>query len=187
MRAVNTLILFTKTPQICRVKTRMWPELTHRECLYLHKRLNENAINQFKSNNKIRLVIYATHIDSARHYYPKGIGIKQQSGLDLGSRMCNAINQELKNTRRVVLIGSDCLELDFDYTYKAFTQLTTMNDVVLGPTVDGGYALIGMQRKNTFMFDNIPWGTSEVFEKTLASGYRHGCKIKILENISIER
>lgn len=183
-RTANTLILFTKTPQICRVKTRMHPILSNRECLYLHKKLTAHAINQFKSNSKFKLIIYTTHIDKVRHLTPQGIQVKEQSGFSLGSRMHNAIKQEIKNSQRVILIGSDCLTLNISYLYSAFRKLSKINDIVLGPTEDGGYVLIGMQKQNAFLFNNIPWGTPDVFEKTLTSGRKHGRKIKALEKIS---
>jgi rSAM/selenodomain-associated transferase 1 len=162
----------------------MHPKLSNRECLYLHKKLTSHAVGQFKSNNKFKLIIYTTHIDKVRHLYPQGIQIKKQSGLSLGSRMHNAIKQEIKSTQRVILIGSDCLTLDTDYLYSAFKNLSKINDIVLGPTEDGGYVLIGMQKLNAFLFNNIPWGTSDVFKETLASGRKLGRKIKALEKIS---
>ncbi len=184
MRFGNTLIIFTKTPQVCRVKTRMWPDLSHRKCLFLHKKLTAHATSQFKLNLEFNLIVYTTHTDKVRHLYPRGIIIKQQSGFGLGKRMCNAINQELKKTQRVVLIGSDCLTLDVDYVSKAFKELTAVNDVVLGPTIDGGYALIGMQKQHAFLFNNISWGSSKVFNQTQTSASKHGCRIKALDKIS---
>ena len=184
MRADNTLILFTKAPQICRVKTRMQPALTHRECLYLHKKLTEHAISRFKSNNKFKLIIYTTRIDKVRHLYPRGIRLKKQTGLSLGSRMGNAIKHEMKNTQRIVLIGSDCLTLNVNYVYRAFEHLSKPTDVVLGPTVDGGYVLIGMKKQNAFLFNRIPWGTSDVFDKTLTSAHKYGRIINSLEKNS---
>jgi rSAM/selenodomain-associated transferase 1 len=184
MRADNTLILFAKTPQICRVKTRMHPALTHRECLYLHRKLTMHAINQLQSYEKFKLIIYTTHIDKARHLLPRGIEVKQQLGIGLGTRMHHAIKQEIKNSQRVVLIGSDFLTLDINYIYSAFRELSKINDIVLGPTIDGGYGLIGMQKHNRFLFKNIPWGTSKVFEETKVSALQRGRKIKLLDGIS---
>lgn len=184
MRADNTLILFTKAPHICRVKTRMSPALSHRECLFLHKKLTENAIRQFRSNNRFKLIIYTTRIDKVRHLYPRGISVKKQTGSNLGFKMHNAIMHEMKNTQHVVLIGSDCLMLDINYVYSAFENLSKANDIVLGPTIDGGYVLIGMKKQNTFLFDHIPWGTSSVIDKTLASAHKRGRKITSLEKIS---
>lgn len=184
MRADNTLILFTKAPQICRVKTRMRPTLSHRECLYLHKKLTENVISQFRSNNRFKLIIYTTEIDKVRYSYPRGISIKKQTGQHLGSKMNNAIKQEMKNTQRIVLIGSDCLTLDINYVYKAFDKLSKPNNITLGPTMDGGYVLIGMKKQNSFLFNHIPWGTSDVFDNTLAFARKHGRKITSLEKVS---
>ncbi len=184
MRADNTLILFAKTPQICRVKTRMHPELTHRECLYLHKKLTMHAINQLQSYEKFKFIVYTTDIYKARHLLPRGIEVKQQSGLGLGTKMRHAIKQETKNAQSVVLIGSDFLTLDINYIYSAFRKLSKINDIVLGPTIDGGYGLIGMQKHNRFLFENIPWGTSNVFEKTKVSALQRGRKIKQLDEIS---
>tara|TARA_R110002096_G_scaffold366927_1_gene560261 strand:- start:772 stop:1404 length:633 start_codon:yes stop_codon:yes gene_type:complete len=184
MRTDNTLILFTKAPQICRVKTRMYPDLTHRECLYLHKKLNEHAVKIFKSNNKFRLIIYTTHLNRGRYHYPSGISIRKQAGLNLGSRMCNAIRQELKKAQRVVLIGSDCLTLNPDYIVRAFSKISKINDIVLGPTTDGGYVLVGGRKQNAFLFNNIPWGASCVLDKTLATAQKHGREINCLEKVS---
>ena len=157
MRADNTLILFAKTPQICRVKTRMHPALSHRECLYLHKKLTMHAISQLQSYENFELIMYTTHTDKARHLFPRGINVKQQSGLGLGTKMHHAIKQEIKNSQRVVLIGSDFLTLDISYIYSAFRKLSKINDIVLGPTIDGGYGLIGMQKDNDHLFKSIPW------------------------------
>jgi len=184
MRTNNTLILFTKTPTVCRVKTRMRPNLSHRECLYLHKKLTEHAVNQFKSNNKYKLTIYTTRINKGRHLYPRGICIRQQVGKNLGVRMDNAIKQEIKASRRVVLIGSDFLTLNMDHINTAFDKLSNNNDIVLGPTIDGGYGLIGMQKQNAFLFNDIPWGTSDVYNKTLSLAHKHGRKINTLNDIS---
>ena len=184
MRSDNTLILFTKTPKICRVKTRMRPALSHRECLFLHKKLTSHAINLLQANSNFKLTLYATQIDRSRNVYPRGITIKQQSGLNLGERMANAIKQEIKYTHRVVLIGSDFLTLDINHINSAFEKLFASNDIVLGPTVDGGYGLVGMQKHKKFLFENIPWGMPDVLDKTIASARKHGCKINMLSKIS---
>lgn len=184
MRAKNSLILFTKTAQICRVKTRMWPDLSYGECLRLHKVLTADAINKFSFNNNFNLIIYTTHTKTMQHISTRGITIKKQYGLDLGSRMSHAINQELTNSQQVVLIGSDCPTLNVNYINKAFKQLSTINDVVLGPTKDGGYALIGMKKKKEYLFKNISWGTSNVFTQTLQAASNNGCNIKSLAVVS---
>ena len=78
----------------------------------------------------------------------------------------------------VVLIGSDSPDLPQAYIKLAFSALKT-NDVVLGPSSDGGYYLIGMTQ-NYDIFENIPWSTSKVFEKTIEKIDKLGLKIKTL-------
>ena len=91
---------------------------------------------------------------------------KQQGG-DLGARMFHAIRSHLKDGQAVVLIGSDCPELGLDYINEAFRLLNAGNDIVLGPTRDGGYALIGATRIDRLVFEGIAWSTDQVLERTL--------------------
>lgn len=184
MRNENVLILFTKAPCICNVKTRMHTKLSHRECLYLHRNLTSHAINQFRDNNKFKLIVYSTQNNKSRYSYPFNVEFKKQVGLNLGARMNHAIKQELKNAQRVVLVGSDFLTLTVSYIDKAFEALSNSNCIVLGPTVDGGYGLIGMKKQHDYIFNNIPWGTESVYQKTVALAHCHGQNIHTLEEIS---
>ena len=92
-----------------------------------------------------------------------------QKGEDLGERMKNGfIDAFAMNFKRVVLIGSDIPDLPLEYIEEAFTSLIE-KDVVIGPTFDGGYYLIGVKDKvfSPKIFEGIPWGTDKVLEKTM--------------------
>ena len=180
MRNENILILFIKAPQLCRVKTRLWPELNHRECLSLYRLLTHNTIKQLINSNQYKLVVYSTAADKT-HSLPFRLSIKYQQGPDLGMRMHHAISQELKNAQRVVLIGSDCLHFTSTSIEHAFNQLDNNNDIVITPTHDGGYCLIGMRRAHRTIFDNISWSSSEVLYQTIHAAEKSGKAIKILE------
>jgi hypothetical protein len=45
--------------------------------------------------------------------------------------------------------------------------LQSKKEVVIGPSTDGGYYLIGMQGKVTDIFESVPWGTDHVLSETL--------------------
>ena len=168
MRSENTLVLFSKTPNICRVKTRMHPQLNHRECLYIHKKLTRHNVLLLKNLIRINSIIYTTGERS--HYccdFFSALTVKKQYGLDLGQRMFNALRDELKYARRVVIIGADCIELDADYIQQAFNALKTNRDFVLGPTQDGGYILLGARISYRRLFTNISWGASRVLKQTI--------------------
>jgi rSAM/selenodomain-associated transferase 1 len=82
---------------------------------------------------------------------------------------------------RVVIVGSDIPDLPGKFLSQAFAQLDS-NDVVIGPSSDGGYYLIGFCR-NSFLaeaFDDITWSTSAVLEQTLARLKSHGLTVHLL-------
>ncbi len=81
--------------------------------------------------------------------------------------MNNAFKQSFaEGAKRVVITGTDSPTLPMSYIQKAFDVLKRI-PVVIGPTFDGGYYLIGLSRQNDDIFDGIEWGTSRVFGQTL--------------------
>ncbi|MGE3273939.1 MAG: TIGR04282 family arsenosugar biosynthesis glycosyltransferase [Vicinamibacterales bacterium] len=91
-----------------------------------------------------------------------------QRGADLGARMRQAFADALAaGTRHAVLIGSDLPDLPIAAVQGAFEALARGTDVVLGPTVDGGYYLIGLTAAHATLFDDIPWSTADVLTRTI--------------------
>ena len=107
----------------------------------------------------------------------------EQVGNDLGARMLHAIEQESKYSNKTVLIGSDCLEFSSNYIKNAFQALKNRNDIVIGPTNDGGYALIGMRKPHPALFKNIPWSTPEVISKTIDVIHKERKKYTLLPEV----
>jgi len=91
---------------------------------------------------------------------------RQQAGGDIGLRMSHAMRSALQHAGHVVLIGADCPSLTTDDLDTAFQALQQGSDVVLGPAEDGGYYLIGMNLHHPALFEDIPWSTPRVLEKT---------------------
>ncbi|MEM7394475.1 MAG: TIGR04282 family arsenosugar biosynthesis glycosyltransferase, partial [Verrucomicrobiota bacterium] len=86
---------------------------------------------------------------------------------DLGDRMLGALNHAFElGYGEAVIIGTDCPALSARHLKQAFDTLKT-NDVVLGPTFDGGYYLIGMKQPHQALFRDIPWSTEAVFPNTM--------------------
>jgi glycosyltransferase A (GT-A) superfamily protein (DUF2064 family) len=83
--------------------------------------------------------------------------------------------------RRVILVGSDSPDLPGDFLRNAIVELQT-HDMVLGPSSDGGYYLIGF-RDDTFLpsvFDGISWSSSTVFQETIAKVKNEGRSLSLL-------
>jgi rSAM/selenodomain-associated transferase 1 len=108
-------------------------------------------------------------------YYP-------QKGKNLGQRMSHAFHQGFQQGfTKLLVLGSDSPDLTTHMINKASNHLDN-NDVVIGPSNDGGYYLFGLKR-STFhpeFFYNIKWSTSTVFTDTLKLLQKHRLKIKIL-------
>ncbi len=89
----------------------------------------------------------------------------QENG-DLGNRMKSAFQQAFQNSSKVVIIGSDCASLNVEIVEEAFTALKS-SPFVIGPAMDGGYYLIGMNTYEPSVFENIEWSTEKVFNQTI--------------------
>lgn len=90
-----------------------------------------------------------------------------QKGKDLGKKLLEAIKYLFnEGYNRIALMGTDSPDLPIDYIKDAFKKLDNF-DLVIGPSEDGGYYLIAMKKPMKFIFQDIPWGTRNVLNKTL--------------------
>jgi rSAM/selenodomain-associated transferase 1 len=81
--------------------------------------------------------------------------------------MERSLNHAFKQkAEQVIIIGTDCPDFSLQILATAFEQLQTFN-LVLGPALDGGYYLIGLQQPQPELFKNIHWGTDQVLIETL--------------------
>ena len=107
------------------------------------------------------------------NYFHQGDG-------DLGERMARAFQESFqRGIKEVVLVGVDCPELTAFHGKAAFVALKN-HDLVLGPTNDGGYCLIGLKRMVPEIFRSIAWGTDTVHHETLERAKNKGISVKNL-------
>ena len=85
----------------------------------------------------------------------------QQPAGDLGARMLAAFEDGV-----TALVGSDIPTLTAAHVDRALARLRWA-DLVFTPTEDGGYCLVGMKEPMPELFGGMPWGTSEVMERSL--------------------
>lgn len=164
---------FAKWPEAGRVKTRLIPELGVAGALDAHIKLTLAVLDNLCATGYPVEFWWDRLVDD----YPAeaasileevdGAGLFQgvQQGDSLGDRMLAALSQSLGDYDRALIVGSDCPSVDPDYARQAVACLAD-HDVVLGPSDDGGYVLIGASRVVEGMLDNIAWGTPEVLAQT---------------------
>jgi rSAM/selenodomain-associated transferase 1 len=172
----NTLIVFLRAPEPGRVKTRLAGDVGEKKALALYKTFAAAtlaAADQWcdaSLSGEILLSYYPEDkLDLMQAWLGRDRIYLPQSGADLGRRMTNAMASAFdRGAERVVLVGTDVPLIRNGHLEQAFECLSR-KDVVLGPSLDGGYWLIGMnrQRFTPGIFDNIDWGTSSVFSETL--------------------
>jgi rSAM/selenodomain-associated transferase 1 len=109
---------------------------------------------------------------------------RPQTGNDLGERIGNFFGQAFESgVERVVLLGSDSPNVPLRHIDRAF-DLLEEHRLVLGPTEDRGYYLVGAYRKTPPIFSSMPWGTPNLWPATLrqldAEGWQRGVDYEVI-------
>ncbi|MBU0678311.1 MAG: TIGR04282 family arsenosugar biosynthesis glycosyltransferase [Verrucomicrobia bacterium] len=106
---------------------------------------------------------------------------RRQSGQDLGERMLNAFERTRdEGYTATVLVGTDCPALTPALIEQAFCELD-LHEIVLGPSHDGGYYLIGEVSPHPGLMSGIAWSTDEVLSQTLQKLQEAGTSYAMLE------
>lgn len=130
-----------------------------------------------------KTVYYSEFIDSEDNWLNHDFNKRLQHGSDLGEKMKHAFEESFNlGYESVCIIGTDCLELTDKIVMAAFETLKH-NDTVLGPAVDGGYYLLGMNRFIPDLFNNKTWSTSSVCDDTIQDLNRLHCSYQLLPTL----
>lgn len=167
--ATNKLLIFTKSPVLGEVKTRLQPDYTLEQSLHVHKKLIFNTLALTNEADDIDIELCCTPDRNTSFFlecennFP--IVLSNQEGTDLGEKMAFSLSVALQTCEKVVIIGTDCPEINIDYINQAFEALNS-NNAVIGPAVDGGYVLLGLNQFNITLFKNITWSSKHVLSQT---------------------
>ncbi|MBW4615705.1 MAG: TIGR04282 family arsenosugar biosynthesis glycosyltransferase [Desmonostoc vinosum HA7617-LM4] len=166
------LIIFTRYPEPGKTKTRLIPVLGNVGAANLQQQMTEHTVLQARELQKETAIspevrFAGGNVQLMQDWLGLGLVYQPQSGGDLGDRMIKSLADALKSgAEYVIIIGTDCPELNAQILATAFEQLHT-HDLILGPAIDGGYYLIGLRQPIAELFANIEWGTNQVFQQTM--------------------
>ena len=118
-------------------------------------------------------VFYHEQITTDDIWNGDGFYKKLQTGESLGDKMKAAFDEILElGYKKVLIIGSDCLQLNSAIINAGFNLLDE-HDTVIGPATDGGYYLLGMKENYGFLFDNKTWSTKSVLDESMKDMQQH--------------
>ncbi|MBW4595234.1 MAG: TIGR04282 family arsenosugar biosynthesis glycosyltransferase [Brasilonema angustatum HA4187-MV1] len=171
--AKQHLIIFTRYPEPGKTKTRLIPALGTEGAANLQRQMTEHTLSQVKQLQKTSAISFEVRfaggdLQLMQEWLGYDLIYQPQGEGDLGLRMTQSFfNAFQSGAEKVVTIGTDCPGVNNQILAEAFAQLQQC-ELVLGPAVDGGYYLIGLQRPVPELFINIDWGTSQVFHQTIS-------------------
>ena len=179
------MLFFIKNPEKGKVKTRLASAIGDKKAVKLYKRFLLEMLFTLNRGTFLFYLCYspADALEDLRNWLGEEYLYMRQQGEDLGERMKNGFMEALAmNFKRVVLIGSDIPDLPLEFIEEAFTSLKE-TDVVIGPSLDGGYYLIGFKDKkfSPQAFKGIPWSTERVFEETMKILKHEGLTVHTLQ------
>ena len=176
----RAMIIFTREPVPGSTKTRLMPYLTGEQCADLHECFIRDIYHEAKKADADIIVAYTGDTtERLRKIFPGSIPFIEQRGSDIGKKMENAISDVLNmGYDRVVLTGTDIPEMKHETIDDALDMLDDA-DVVICPTEDGGYYLIGMKEVRSEAFNVTLYGVSSVFDETTRSLEQAGIRVAV--------
>ena len=187
----TALVIFAKAPIPGQVKTRLCPPLTPDEAATLHGSFVLDTLERTKAaltTFKLPFDRYLACAPSSTHVFFKvleerqGVRLMDQVGDDLGARMNQAFDTLFaQGYKSGVIVGTDTPSLPLERYQQTFAALES-HDLVLGPALDGGYYLIGLNRPTPGLFTGIPWSTDQVLALTQKKAGALGLKTALLES-----
>ena len=152
-----------------KVKTRLAARLGSETAASLYHTFLQHLVGQLTGLPIRRTLVVspAESVERFRRAFPDGWQVESQSPGNLGQRLSDYARRALVRNAdsKVIVIGSDTPRLGPDRIQQAVQALDRV-PVVLGPTDDGGYYLIGLKQVGP-VFDNIPWSTPDVWSATV--------------------
>lgn len=164
----SIIIVLAKAPILGEVKTRIGKKIGMERSKWIYEQLLSHTSNVTKKT-KIKTVLFKNkNHEKLETLFKHSIASKFQLGRSLGEKMENAFHWAFKKKyKKIILIGADLWTLNEKIIIDSFKLLDKFN-LVIGPSYDGGYFLIGMKKPNENIFKNIPWSTNNVLEKTIS-------------------
>jgi hypothetical protein len=180
---MNVLIVVAKRPAPGRTKTRLTPPLSPQQAADLYECFLRDTLDLMRRVPDVRHAIAYLPIE-ARDYFAQlapDFDLIPQTGADLGARLDHALTHYLdQGYARAAIMNSDGPTLPIENLQQAFVALSDHLDVVLGPSDDGGYYLIGLKQPAPRLLREVRMSTPTVLADTLALAQEERLRVSLL-------
>ena len=180
----QAVVMMAKAPQAGEVKTRLRPSLTAAAAAALYHAFLLDTIAKINALPGAQAV--ASYAPANREAFfadlAPGWTRLPQRGADLGARMHDCFRQLLaRDYDHVLLTGSDLPTLPRRILRQAMQMAASPQiDVIIGPSEDGGYYLIGLRAPCPPLFADMAWSTPGVLAETIKRAERLGLRLAYL-------
>ena len=177
--------IFAKNWASGNVKTRLARSIGEQKAAEIYRIFVETLIERFSDISTSKVLAFTPSGPESQSLFSSNQFStwekKPQIDGDLGKRMSFFFEAQFsKGLSKIVLIGSDSPNLPHKYVDQAFQSLRS-HDVVLGPSNDGGYYLVGCKKQVSQIFRDIPWSTEHVWQNTIERLEKESIEYKVLE------
>jgi hypothetical protein len=184
MLSTTALVIYVRNPILGQVKTRLAKDIGDERALKIYLQLLQHTLEITRSLSFRKFIYYADQVSDYDLWSVPGYTKRKQNGNDLGARMHNSFKELFdQGFTRIIIIGSDCLQLKTE-TLEQAVALLESNAAVLGPASDGGYYLLGLTKFYPDLFVKKPWSTDKVSSKTINDFINLGISYALLEELS---
>ncbi len=168
------IAIFLKAPRPGRVKTRLAAEIGDRHALRLYRLIAARTLAAVRATGMDATVWFAP-ADAGpelRYWLGEEWALRPQASGDLGARMV-ASTHAVEAGRGWIALGGDCPGITAELIDQAAAAIAR-GEIVIGPTYDGRYYLLGGRTPLPDLFTAMPWSTEQVLAETRARLERVG-------------
>lgn len=179
----RALVVVAKAPVEGLVKTRLCQCLSPADAAALYERLLRDIVTKFQRHESS--AFWLAFAPGGERYFSENYpaaGLLAQRGEDLGQRLHHIfVDLSGNGYGKVIIADTDSPGVPLSSIDEAYRQLgEEARDLVLGPSDDGGYYLVGLKRPVEGVFRDIPWSTDGVLARTLERARELELKVGIL-------
>jgi len=179
-------MMFAKAPIAGNVKTRLGDKVGMKRAAQIYRKLLSYMLDNLDTQANIHIQLWCWpdtrhpfFLHCARRYR---LSLHRQQGKDLGEKMLHATKDSCQKRGYAIIVGTDVPEIDSKLCLQSQHALQ-QHDVVLAPTIDGGYGLVAMNKPRPELFRNMTWSHQTVLSSTLKRAQRRKLSVHCFKPI----